>query len=212
MKTLILLLSFVTMSLFTVGAANADLAISQTSSTPFLFGNDIDTHSQFQIKNDGSLTGYLFIWFTGDTTSDGYKVATHVNCSTTPGCTVGWAVNGLAGTGTFLYMANDATGMMDHPVFLVDRRDIPQPGAYAHFHWLGAMPSTGQRVNGYFLQLTAKNTFCFFHMMMPGMTINPGATCKANGGIPVTNSGSGVGSSGLDIATHVNIVTSYPGY
>jgi hypothetical protein len=209
MKTLIRVLALVTLSLLTAGLASADDTYpwsNHKNPFTFLFGNDIDSHQQSEIKNDGSLYGYLYIWFTGDTTSDGFKVATHVDCTKTPGCTVGWTLNGEPGIGTYLYTAYNEVGMMDHPVFLADRRDIPEPGAYAHFHWLcptcdvNGMPTTGELMDGYFLQLTVMDKFCFFHMQMP---INPGATCRANGGIPV--------APGIDIATHVNIVTSYPG-
>jgi hypothetical protein len=93
--------------------------------------------------------------------------------------------------------------MHDHPVFLVERADIPQPGAHAHFHWLGAMPgqAVDEAVDGYLLQLVATDRFCFVHhgadMAASSMS------CRDNGGIAVR--------PGVDIATHVNIVTSAPG-
>jgi hypothetical protein len=93
---------------------------------------------------------------------------------------------------------------MDHPVWLVDRTDIPQPGAYAHFHWITedstdprpvpdpgcnaemAMDLTpGAVCPGYFLELFAIGSFAFEHEGQQ---------------IPV--------DPGLDIATHVNLVTS----
>ncbi len=163
----------------------------------FLFGNDIDTHQQTRQLSDGSLRGYFYISFTGVTTKDGLPVATHADCSTTP-CTVGWILSGQPRTAEFLYEVDN-----DHPVFLVNRQDIPQPGAFAHFHWLdfaGTMPPVAVGVPGYLLQVTAVDTFCFIHAGADAARKNQ--TCRANGGIAVTN--------GIDIATHLNIVTSYP--
>jgi hypothetical protein len=84
-------------------------------------------------------------------------------------------------------------------VFLVARADIPQPGANAHFHWLRQLVF-GQAVPGYLLQLTAVDRFCFIHHAAEGAT--PARTCRENGGVNV--------DPGLDIATHLNIVTSRP--
>ena len=161
---------------------------------PFLFGNDIDTHQQTQLKKDGSLSGYFYIHFTGIVTKDDYPVATHVDCNASP-CTVGWTLDGEPGTATFLYQVDD-----DHPVFLVSRVDIPEPGAYAHFHWLSSMPAAGAVASGYLLQLTAVDTFCFIHHGADGA--QTGKTCRENGGIAVNR--------GIDIATHLNIVPSFP--
>lgn len=113
-------------------------------------------------------------------------------------CAVGWTLNGKvvnSSNSRFLYQVGS-----DHPVFLVDRADIPQPGAYAHFHWLGGMPATGQNVSGYLLQLTAVDSFCFIHQGAFGASGNK--TCRDNGGIAV--------NLGIDIATHLNIVASFP--
>ncbi len=161
---------------------------------PFLFGNDIDTHQQTSRKNDGSLSGYFYIHFTGAVTKDGYPVATHVDCSANS-CTVGWIMDGEPGAATFLYEVDD-----DHPVFLVSRVDIPEPGAHAHFHWLGSMPAAGVGTTGYLLQLKAVDTFCFIHHEPDGAQNS--TTCRDNGGIAV--------NPGIDIATHLNIVTSFP--
>ena len=164
----------------------------------FLFGNDIDTHQQTQKLSDGSLTGFFYISYTGVATADDYPVATHVDCTTTTSCTVGWRLRGKALAGEFLYQVGS-----DHPVFLVNRADIPDPGAYAHFHWLDyadTLPPVGVSVPGYLLQLRAVGTFCFIHSGADAASKNK--TCRDNGGVAVKN--------GIDIATHVNIVTSYP--
>jgi hypothetical protein len=64
--------------------------------------------------------------------------ATHGDCNATPDCTVGWTLNGSPIRATFLHQVEH-----DHPVFLVNRPYIPQPGPFSHFHWLGSMPAPG---------------------------------------------------------------------
>jgi len=194
MKRLIALTTFV-LSLLGAGPAAAFYPWrNHVAPFPFLFGNDIDTHQQTQLKKDGSLSGYFYIHFTGIVTKDGYPVATHVDCNTGT-CTVGWTLEGEPGTAAFLYQVDD-----DHPMFLVSRADIPQPGAYAHFHWLSSMPVAEVAASGYLLQLTAVDTFCFIHHGAAGAQTSK--TCGENGGIAVNR--------GIDIATHLNIVPSFP--
>ena len=162
----------------------------------FVFGNDIDTHQQTRATGDSGLSGFFYIHYTGDVTSDGLPVATHDNCANVA-CDVGWLLQGAPAIAAFQYQVDD-----DHPVWLVDRRDIPQPGAYAHFHWLGgATPPTmmkGDVKDGYLLELQAVATFCFLHH---GAVVATG-TCDDRGGVAVR--------SGIDIATHVNIIGSAP--
>ncbi len=159
----------------------------------YLFGNDFDTHQQTRLKQDGTLSGYFYIQFTGVVTTDGYPVATHADCSAGP-CDVGWTLDGEPGVATLVYQTDH-----DHPLFLVSRSDIPQPGAYAHFHWVGDMPAVGAAVTGYFLQLTAVDFFCFIHYQASGAQSS--RTCGANGGVAV--------NPGIDVATHLNIVPSF---
>ena len=160
----------------------------------FLFGNFIDTHQQTQLQTDGELFGFLYITFTGGVTEDGLPIARHCDENTPPEeCVVGWMIRGKRGVARFVFHEND------HPLWLVvSRADIPQPGAFSHFHWI-----TNERCpavhahelemlgittcDGFFLELQAVNTFAFLH---------------ANQVIPVV--------PGLDIATHVNIVGSFP--
>ena len=59
----------------------------------FQFGNEIDTH-QDAVARDGSIFGFFYVRFTGLVTQDGYPVATHVDCSTMPDCSVGWRLDG----------------------------------------------------------------------------------------------------------------------
>jgi hypothetical protein len=180
------------------GAPAADLYPWRNHENPFgfLFGNEIDGHQQTRPAQDGSLRGFLYVRFTGLTTKDRYPVATHVDCAVHAGCTVGWTILGRPADAALLYRPAH-----DHPVFLVQRTDIPQPGAHAHFHWLGATPPEPlQTVSGYLLQLIAADRFCFVHHGAENAVSD--ATCRANGGVAV--------DPGIDIATHLNIVTSAP--
>jgi hypothetical protein len=63
------------------------------------------------------------------------------------------------------------------------------------------MPTMGQSVDGYLLQLTAVDKFCFIHHGAESATSD--RTCRDNNGVNV--------DLGTDIATHLNIVTSAPG-
>ena len=197
MKKLIMVFAIMALSLLGPSFTSAiDLYPWNNHAGPFtfLFGNEIDSHQQTQQLKKGNLLGYFYIGFTGIVTKDGYRVATHVDCNDMP-CTVGWTLDGKPTTAAFLYEVAH-----DHPVFLVNRQDIPEPGAYAHFHWLGDTPIPGEYVDGYLLQLTAVDTFCFIHHMAGDATNRQ--TCRDNGGMAV--------NPGMDIATHLNIVTSSP--
>jgi hypothetical protein len=163
----------------------------------FLFGNDFDTHQQTQQLPNGSLWGFFYISYTGVVTKDGYRVATHVECSASTSCTVGWRLNGEPSQASFLFHEEP-----DHPVFLIDRLSIPPPGAHAHFHWLNGMPMSGRSVDGYLLQLTAMDRFCFIHHEPTAARASRNKTCLNNQGIEVNH--------GIDIATHLNIITSFP--
>jgi len=159
----------------------------------FLFGNEIDTHQQTRLKAADALAGFLYVHYTGETTADGLRIATHEDCSVET-CDVGWTLDGLSANATFLYQVDD-----DHPVWLVERADIPQPGAYAHFHWLGTPPvAQGDARPGYLLELRAIARFCFVHHAMGGGS----GSCADRGGVAVV--------PGIDIATHLNIVASFP--
>lgn len=178
-------------------SAAADIYPWRAHAAPFefLFGNDFDSHQQTRQARGGSLFGFFYIRFTGVVTKDRYEVASHVDCNAFADCSVGWTLSGKPVTATFLYHIQP-----DHPVFLVERADIPQPGAHAHFHWLGSHPTPGQAQTGYLLQLTAADRFCFIHEGADNAVRDK--TCRENGGINV--------DPGTDIATHLNIVTSRP--
>lgn len=155
----------------------------------FLFGNHIDTHQQAKLMPDGELNGALYIEFTGEHTADGYPIAKHTDCNgELADCTVGWTFRGVPGEATFAYHVQG-----DHPVWLVAARaEIPQPGAFSHFHWLGSPAMAGGLVEntahaGYFLELTAKDVFVFM-LGNEQILVRPG----------------------LDMATHVNIVAVLP--
>jgi hypothetical protein len=156
----------------------------------FTFGNHIDTHQQSMMRPDRDLRGFLYITFTGEVTAEGIRVARHCDESTLPDeCVAGWRLRGKSGYATFVFHE------MDHPIWLVgSRNDIPQPGAFSYFHWLGDPTHaadlenvTDPLLDGFFLELFAIRTFAFEH-----------------GGEQI------VVTPGLDIAIHVNIVASFP--
>lgn len=160
----------------------------------FMFGNNIDSHQQTQLKDNGKLFGFLYITDTGEE-MDGIPVVEHCDKNTPPDdCEVGWIMRGMYLGGykvpTFVYKAEK-----DHPTWLVgSRNDIRQPGSYSHFHWLGDPPGgggfeAGDMRDGYLIELQAVDQFYFRHneeeiLVMPG----------------------------IDISTHVNIVGSHPDY
>lgn len=155
----------------------------------FTFGNHIDTHQHTKVLPSGELKGFLYVEFTGEYNEDGYPIAKHTDCfDEMAECTVGWTLTGIQGHATFVYHESG-----DHPLWQVhSRSDIPQPGAYSHFHWLDDPPmagmlESGEMLHGYFLELKAKDTFVFKH---------------GNDEILVT--------PGLDLATHLNLVTVFP--
>lgn len=161
---------------------------------PFRFGNEFDTHQQSRELNDGSLLGFLYLRFTETVTKDGYPVATHADCALVTDCVVGWTLRGKPARATFLYQP-----MHDHPVFVVGRARIPQPGAYVHFHWTGAVMLAPQQVfDGYLLQLTAVRRFCFVHHGAESVTAQD--VCSAVGGVAI--------AAGTDAASHINILAS----
>jgi hypothetical protein len=156
----------------------------------FLFGNHIDTHQETRLEKDGDLSGFFYITYTGKFTPDGLPIAKHCDADTPPKkCVAGWILRGERGLAKFVFHSGN-----DHPIWLVDRTGIPQPDSYAHFHWLDAAeePSGLRRgicYRGYFLELQAIESFAFEH---------------GNELIPVR--------PGIDIATHVNIVASFPDF
>lgn len=185
----------------------------------FYFDNHLDTHQASVIKPNGTLKGVLYIIYTGDVDPvSGLPVARHPRgaeqgeeCGVDPiDCIVGWHIRGQTGTAKYLY--HGGVNGNDHPVWLVNRVDIPTPGVFNHFHWIGALSSdpragdvsdacdkrnasdlenqepsaVNEFCDGWFLQLRAVRNFAFEH-----------------GGekTPVY--------PGLDSNTHMNLVTNY---
>jgi hypothetical protein len=184
-----------------------DLPAWNNHAPPYVFlfngGAHIDTHQQSSVnKPADTLTGFLYIQFTDAVSSDGYRVASHTDCNG-PGatCTVGWRLKGKRTTATLVYHVEE-----DHPTWLVGRDDVPQPGAYSHFHWSDTAehPGVGTTHTGYLMQLVAADTFCFVHG--DPVSFQTQLTCEdeVNDGVIVR--------PGSDVATHLNIVGSYPGY
>jgi hypothetical protein len=190
----------------------------------FLFGNHIDTHQETRLKANGDLFGFFYIIYTGNVdTASGLPIARHPRglsddhderCGITVDCVAGWLLQGKGGEAKFLF--HSGVNGNDHPVWLLNRVDIPQPGSYTHFHWItetstdsraselpDAIPSACNKTNasqletvdpsavdvqcpGWFLQLIAVRSFAFEH----------------GGEIVVVH-------PGIDNATHVNLLTNF---
>lgn len=188
----------------------------------FYFGNHIDTHQENRLKTDKdgnpiSMKGSFYIIFTGTTDdASGLPIARHPrgfeqgeDCNDkVTGCVVGWTMNGVPGEAKFLF--HSGINGNDHPVWMVNRVDIPQPGSFTHFHWISAdstdpraplgvpdqcnADTAGQLEDmaedvicpGWFFEIRAVRFFAFDH----GGEI-----------VPVR--------PGLDNATHLNLVTNY---
>ncbi|MDH3742896.1 MAG: hypothetical protein OER56_15005 [Hyphomicrobiales bacterium] len=109
----------------------------------FLFDNHIDTHQQTKLRSNGELSGALFIIFTGENDPDsGLPIARHPrgamhaeDCAIDVDCVVGWKLRAKPGEAKFLF--HSGVNGNDHPVWAVNRVDIPQPGSFTHFHWIG---------------------------------------------------------------------------
>lgn len=187
----------------------------------FLFGNHIDTHQETKLAltKDGSpksLSGFFYIIFTDEIDEDtGLPIARHPrgaaqgeDCNDdATGCVIGWQIDAVPAVAKFIY--HDGVNGEDHPVWLVNRVDIPQPGSFTHFHWItqdstdpgsvdvpgycdakSAADLVGMAENqwcpGWFMEIKAIREFVFDH-----------------GGEKV------VVRPGLDNATHLNLVTNY---
>ncbi len=205
----------------------------------FLFDNHFDTHQETKLKKENgdpvSLKGFLYIIFTGETDPvSGLPIARHPRgaehneaCgddnddeddsdddlaeSDTIECFVGWKMKGKPGEAKFLY--HSGVNGNDHPVWMVKRTQIVQPGSYTHFHWIGEestdprapdeVPVECDKINasaledeapsavnvvcpGWFLQIKAVDEFAFDH----------------GGEIVAVR-------PGIDNATHLNLVTNY---
>lgn len=185
----------------------------------FLFGNHIDTHqSTYLVTRNGApvnLIGSFYIIFTGqiDPVSQ-LPIARHPRgasqneaCGVDVNCVTGWIINALPGEAKFLF--HTGVNGEDHPVWLVNRTQIPQPGGQTHFHWItsASIDPRAARVPaeceaqdaqdlegvaedvicpGWFLQVTAVRSFAFQH---------------GNEIVPVRK--------GRDNATHLNLITNY---
>jgi len=163
---------------------------NHASPLTFRFGNEIDMHQQSRANAGGSIVGFLYVQFTGTVTSDGYRVATHGDCAAVR-CTVGWTFSGKTLDAKLI-----AEPMDDHPLFFVGRSNIPEPGAFSHFHWLGDMPAVGSQASGYIVQLVAVDRFCFLHHDAAAAVA--GKSCRDNQGVKV--------DLGFDMASHLNVV------
>jgi len=114
----------------------------------FEFGNHIDSHqSTYLATKKGapvSLIGSFYIFFTGETDPvSSLPIARHPRgasqnelCEVDVNCVAGWIINAVPGAGKFL--SHTGVNGEDHPVCLLNRTRIPQPGDFTHFHWISA--------------------------------------------------------------------------
>jgi len=125
--------------------ASADEWNDHAPPKDYLFGNHIDTHQETKLHKDGELSGALFVYFTGEIDGDsGLPVARHPRgeshnevCGIDVDCVIGWKLHGMKASANFLF--HSGVNGDDHPVWLVDRATIPQPGSFTHFHWITSM-------------------------------------------------------------------------
>ena len=150
-------------SIFFIFSAGQGIAADKTWSDharpySFLFGNHIDTHQELFlwpfnvfIYNKGDLSGWLYVFDSGETLDDGTPVLKHCTKQEhyDQGCVAGWRLHGKP----CIEEANSCRAMFlyhddDHPVWLVNpsvdqqgnvrgsRQPIYQPGSFTHMHWL----------------------------------------------------------------------------
>jgi hypothetical protein len=225
MKKLIFLLFSLSFSFIFFDSARQAYAFSDPP-FDFLFGNHIDTHQETRLNNKGELDGFFYIIFTGDTDgASGLPIARHPRGASQNEecdvdaivCVAGWHISGKLGEAVFLF--HNGVNGDDHPVWLVNRVNIPQPGSYTHFHWItndeeaptqttdpradieGSIPDECNQQNGGQLETAgAADEIC------PGWFLEIRAVRSFafdHGGeiIPVY--------AGDDNATHLNLVTNY---
>ena len=209
---------------FSIGLSSAVAADFHAPPRDFLFGNHIDTHQESKLKlddtgNPESLSGFLYIIFTGEIDPiSGLPVARHPRgageneeCGVDPiDCVKGWNMNGIPADAKFLYHQG-VNG--DHPVWLVNRVDIPQPGSFTHFHWItttsndpgvASVPDECDAKNASALENNVKKAK--EDVVCPGWFLEIQATMSfafEHGGerVPIF--------VGIDNASHLNLVTNY---
>lgn len=188
----------------------------------FLFGNHIDTHLETKLKlkkgEPGSLKGFLYIIETEDTTDEGLTIYRHPRgamegeeCGVDVDCEVGWKIKAKPGYATFL--SHSGVNGNDHPIWILNRDQIPQPGSNTHFHWI-RLTSTNPRAGGVpdecdvdtAGQLEVNADESEFDIVCPGWFLELKAVDKfafrhGNEVVFVRK--------GIDNATHLNLVTNY---
>lgn len=185
----------------------------------FRFGTAIDAYQKTRLQLGANrqsmrLFGFLYIVLTGETDSvSGLPVARHPGevtgdqnelCGLTIDCVAGWTIHGRPGEAS----APSTIGVSDDHLrwALLDRSEIPQPGSYTYFEWIGSN-STDPRAwpipfecdptgyasesliplcPGWFLQIRAIRHFAFE---------------RGDEMIPIR--------PGIDNRTHLNIVSTY---
>lgn len=204
-------------------AAPTTLADSFGPAYNFKFGNHIDTHQETRLATDRSgapllLFGFLYVYYTGaaDPVS-GLPVARHPRgaqhnevCGESVVCVTGWIIDGRPASAKFLY--HGGVNGDDHPVWMVNRADIVQPGSYTHFHWItrtssdpraGTVFADCDKQNAGQLETqapSAVNDYCAgWHLQL--RAVKPFAFEHGGELVPV--------QPGSDNSSHVNLVTNY---
>lgn len=203
----------------------------------FRFGNHIDEHQESVLSRRAMLlAGNLYVTFTDKdgnpigTTADGLPIARHPRpamgeiCGQTVDCVVGWKFTGSLGpgpaSGAILnrgearYLFHTGVNGDDHPVWLTNRANIPQPGpGSSHYHWISNNPTvrpatTDPRIgsinplcNVDDAAMLTPNTICLgWHLQL--YAVRKFAFQHGGETIPVI--------PGSDNATHLNVVTNFP--
>ncbi len=201
---------------FSTGLSTALAGDFHAPPRDFRFGNHIDTHQETKLKldkagNPVSLSGFFYVIFTDDPPDigSGLPIARHPQndecVENNNDCVAAWLIEGVPAEAKFLY--HDGVNGDDHPVWLLNRVDIPQPGSFTHFHWItrsstdpgaSSVPEACDVKNA--SQLVPADVFC------PGWLLEIRATKSfafqhGNDLVPVR--------AGIDNASHLNIVTNY---
>ncbi|MGB5986434.1 MAG: hypothetical protein WBG37_14100 [Desulfobacterales bacterium] len=204
---------------FIIFVVNASAAEFHNPPRDFLFGNHFDTHQEtaFKDKNGGELSGFLYIILTGETDeASGFPIVRHPRgagmgeeCEVDVDCVPGWQIDGTPSEAKFI--SHGGVNGNDHPIWLVNRAELPYPGGFIHFHWITTASSDYRSSSvpaacnfdtagelapdavdvtcpGWFLQIRAVRNFAFEHggEIVP---VRPGM--------------------GTEIATHLNLVSNY---
>jgi hypothetical protein len=160
----------------------------------FRFGNMIDSHQQTMEVDGGLLSGFIYIYFNGETTSDGIPKAQRANCALQD-CSVGWAIQGVPVRATLLQKG---------PRFwYINSEDMPSQPGYTHFQWVGDPRSphdlvTGEEYDGILMRRIAPQSFFWLGNVDASGGHSGGESCDGCSGSDGGCTGDTGGCSGSD--------------